>query len=250
MAMNYEKASRGIPQAEAEKYATGIGLINDSARSLKRKNLLPDAFSEAKAPVIKISKSAFEIPTVSEEQYTETREALEKLGFNFVVTLNPQSIDQLANAPTTAPLFGYINPSDKMRSNLPPQMEIAIDPNHFRIEGSNNLSTTDQFKKIKEQEVILKEKLPENIRNVISMLRPKHASILAQLDFEHQKRTRRVLFTNWFGRTDDQTVPGFVAIVGRYVPASRLDVFGWNRFYGNILVFAVSTVVLPQKLAV
>lgn len=137
-----------------------------------------------------------------------------------------------------------------MRANVPPQIEVAINPNNFRIEGSNNLSTGDQFEKIKKQETILKYKLPENVRGIISMIMPEHASILAQLDFEHQKRTEKVLFTDWFGRTDDQTVPGYVAHVGRYDPTYRLGVNDWHRGGRHVYVFAVSVVVLPRKLVI
>lgn len=76
-----------------------------------------------------------------------------------------------------------------------------------------------------------------------------NASVLAQLDFKYQEETGKVLFTDWFGRTDDQTVSGGVVGVGRFDPTSRLVVCGWPRDRGSSIVFAFHAVVLPQKLA-
>lgn len=194
-------------------------------------------------------QAPIEIPRVSKEVYTLTREALVKEGFTFVADIKPVSVCQLAANEGTTPFFDYINPSEKMRSNVPPQIEVAIDPSNFRIEGSNYKSADDQIKKIQEQEISLKGKLSKDVRGFISMIRPRHASILAQLDFEHQKQTGKKLFTNWFGRTDDQTVPGVVAHVGRDYQTEKLLVCGWSRSHGYPYVFAVSAVVLPRKLA-
>lgn len=190
-----------------------------------------------------------EIPTVTRELYAQAREALAREGFTFLVTIRPVSIGQLAGDRATRDFFGYINSSKEMKSNIPPQIEVAIDPNNFKIEGTNNSPTDDQIRKIKEKEALLRGKLPENIRNNITMLNPEHASILAQLDTQHQVRTRMgVLFTNWFGRTDDQKFSGFVACVGREGPARRLRVESWYRTRGYHNVFAVSIAVLPRKL--
>lgn len=191
----------------------------------------------------------FEIPAVSEELYVKTREALAKEGFTFFADIKPVSIGQLAIDKGPTPFFDYINPSEKMRCNVPPQIEVAIDPNNFGIEGSNYKSRDDQIKKIQEKETALKSKLPKEVRDLISMRMPKQASILAQLDFEHQKQTGKILFTSWFGRTDDQTAPGLVAHVGRDDPTERLLVCGWPRVFGYRYAFAVSVVVLPRKLA-
>lgn len=100
-------------------------------------------------------------------------------------------------------LFDYVVSPLRQTREPPLQIEVAIDPNYFKIEGSNNLSTDDQIRMIQEQEAALKGKLPEEVRDLISMIMPKHASTLAQLDFEYQRRTGKVLFTNWFGSTED-----------------------------------------------
>lgn len=197
----------------------------------------------------RLVQAPIEVPVVSKELYTLTREALTKEGFTFTADIKPVSIGQLAADEETTPFFDYINPSEKMRSNIPPQIEVAIDPNNFRIEDSIYMSTDDQIKKIQEKETALKGKLPKELRDLISMRMPKHTSILARLDFEHQKQTGKVLFTNWFGRTDDQTVPGLVAHVGRDDPTDKLLVCGWSRGHGYRYVFAVSVVVLPRKSA-
>ncbi len=227
---------------QANGYPQITDRLNADAQEARRLGA-PETFPSVATP------ESLEIPAVSEKLYVKTRKELEKQGLEFVV-VNPESIDQLATNEEARSLFGYINRSEKMRSNIPPQIEVAIDPNHFRIEGSNRLSTDDQIEKIKHQEAMLKGKLPEDVKNLISMRMPEHASLLVQLDLEYQKRKRKALFTNWFGRTDDQTFLGLVAIVGRFDPTGRLLVDGWPRGIGSDFLFAVPVVVLPRKLAV
>lgn len=196
---------------------------------------------EALAP-----EARFEILTVNEDLYLKTRKALAKEGYTFVVAINPVSIAQLAAGEGTGSLFEYINPSEKMRSNVPPQIEIAIDPNHVRIEASKHLSSNDHYKMIKEWEAALKRKLPKKVRDLISMSMPKYASILAQLDFEYQRRTGKKFFTNWFGLTYEPA-SGNVVGVGRGDPGSGLSVHGWIHGRGGIDgALVVPVVVLPR----
>lgn len=193
--------------------------------------------------------TSFEIPTVREELYTRTLEALAKEGYTFVVDILPVSIGQLATDKATSQRFGYVSASENMRAIIPPQMKVAINPNNLRITNSNSKSTDTQIEMIKEEEAALKGKLPQEVRNLISM-RIKNASVLAQLDDKYQKKTGKVLFTNWSGRTDDQTVPDVVVGVGRVTPTSGLHVVGWGRSFGRADIFVVPVVVLPRKLVV
>lgn len=190
--------------------------------------------------------SQFDIPTVSEELYLKTREYLDIEGYNLVVRIKPVSIGQLATDRATRQRFGSVHPSEKIRSIVPPQMEVAINPNNLRIIDSNNKTTNDQIEMLRKEEVALKAKLPQEVRDLIS-IRLQNASVLAQVDDEYQRRTGTVLFTDWSGRTDDQTVPGDGITVGRNTPTSGLDVVVWGRGVDFIDVFAVLMVVLPRR---
>ena len=263
MAMNYKEVPQGIPKTEAKRYAKGIQLVSGFVESLRRQGLLPEWFSKpetstiaspapttpvaVEAPAVKISET-FEIPTVSKELYLKTREALKKEGYTFVVAIESLSIGHLASDPVISQRFSYVNSSEDMRSIVPQQIEVSINPKKLRIKNSNSKSTDIQIKMIKDEEAALKGKLREGVRDIISMSMP-NASVLSQLDSEYQKETGKVLFTDWFGRADDQTVSGFVAVVGRFDPTSRLLVLDWVRASLGI-VFAVPVVVLPRKLAV
>ena len=145
--------------------------------------------------------------------------------------------------------FGYVNASENMRAIVLQQMEVAVNPKKLKIKNSNSKSTDTQIEMLKKEEAALRLKLPQEVRHLISM-RMQNASVLAQIDDRYQKQTGKVLFTNWFGRTDDQTVTGIVAGVGRSDPTSGLDILGWVRDFGRGLVFAVPVVVLPRKLTV
>lgn len=181
---------------------------------------------------------SFEIPTVSEEVYKRTIEALAEEGINFRITIEPKSLGQLfeeENSREQGNRFGYINSSTSLRAIVPPQMEVAIDPNNFKIGGSNNLSTANQIKKILERERILKDvlrtKAGDEVANAISIMPmiKGSSSVLSQLDFAYQDKEGKLLFPDFHGRTDDQSVSGFVAHVGRAGPAGRLRVRGWGR---------------------
>lgn len=193
-------------------------------------------------------EARFEIPTVSKELYFKTRESLAKEGYTFVVNIESLSIGQLATDAVTGKRFDYVSPSVNMRSIIPQQMEVVINPNNLRIKNSNSQPTGVQIAMIREEEARLKGTLPQEIRDIISM-RMQSASALAQLDAEYQKETGKVLFTDWSGGTDDRTVPGFVVGVGRGDPSRRLGVSGWLRGSGSHHIFAVPVVVLPRKLA-
>lgn len=194
------------------------------------------------------SRSTLKIPTVSKELYWKTREVLRDMGLTFITTIKSRSIAQLIAGDVTGLRFDYVNPSKKMRSNVPPQIEVAIDPYNPRIDGSNNLSIDDQWKKIEDQEILSKARLmkvSEGVRDSVTMLRPRHASTLAQLDFRYQNRTGRVLLVDWYG-TDDETKPGNVARVGRSDHSGQLVVLDWPRASGYPSMFALRAVVLPR----
>ena len=195
------------------------------------------------------AQSVFETPTVNEDLYLKTRESLAKEGYTFIVDIEPLSIGQLATGQATRKSFGYVNPSENMRAIAPQQMEVAINPNNLRIPNSNSKSTDTQIGMIQKEETALKGKLSQEVKDLINM-RMQNASVLAQLDHKYQEETGEVLFTDWFGRTDDQTIPGNVADVGRLDPTGGLDVVDCRRGRGPGYVFAVPVVVLPRKLAV
>lgn len=205
--------------------------------------------ASAEKPTVQASESKLEIPTVSEEMYAKIREALAKEGYTFVVNILPSSVGQLATDSLTSQRFGYVNSSENMRAIVPLQMEVAINPKRFRIPKSNSKSTDVQIGMLAEEERALQAKLPQEVRNLIR-IPIQSTSVLAQLDDKYEKETGKLLFTSWFGRTDDQTVPGGVAGVGRLGPADGLRVVVWFRGRGYGSVFVVPVVVLPRKLVV
>lgn len=258
MVMQYNK--EGLTRLGDHDLAKMIESAHDAFRKrhpgmndLPLPHLATPASDEASAVETRIvaqtSEPAFEIPTVSKELYAQTKEALAKEGYTFVVDIEPVSIGQLATGEETSQRFAYVNPSENMRAIVPPKMEVAINPENLRIKNSESKSTDTQIRMIQREETALKGKLSQEVRDLINM-RMQNASVLAQLDGEYEKETGEVLFTNWFGRTDDQTIPGRVANVGRYNPTSRLLVRYWDRDLGYDVVFAVPVVVLPRQSAV
>lgn len=194
-------------------------------------------------------KARFEIPRVNEALYTQTREALAKEGYTFIVAIEPVSIGQLATNEATSQHFDYFNASENVCAIVPPQMEVAINPNNLRIKKSNSKSTDTQIKMIQREEKALKGKLPQEVRDLIGMCMP-NASVLVQLDFKYHEETGGILFTDWFGRTDDEIAPDYTLNVGRNDPTNELSIGAWNRSDGYDPLFAVRVIVLPRKLTV
>lgn len=196
-----------------------------------------------------------EIPTVSVEEYTKTREAVENAGYNFVVPIRSVSVkeliaeDRAREGRGEARRLGFVNDSRRMRAVVPPEMEVAINPTKFRIEESNNLPTDDQKRRIKQEQAILRDQVPNDIRHLVNieMVDP---STLSQLENAYMDVTEGQLFLpDWFARTDVQTVRGRAAGAGRFDPSERRSVIGWDRDRGHGVVFGASVVVLPRKLA-
>lgn len=251
MAANLERLAEEFRQRGHPEMADYL----DNGAKIARKLGVPESFPVAKTAIpvearvtAQTTEPAFEIPTVNEELYLKTREALAKEGYAFVVDILPVSIGQLATDEETSQRFEYVNASENMRAIVPPQMEVVINPKNLKIKSSNSKSTDEQIRMLKKEEAALKAKLPQGIRDIVS-IRMQNASVLAQIDGKYQKETGKVLFTDWYGRTDDQTVPGHVVRVGRADPAGRLVVKRWHRAHGDDNVFAVPVVVLPRKLA-
>lgn len=192
------------------------------------------------------------IPAVNKETYKRILEAVEVTGYNFVAPIRPVSVNGLLmeDGQRKSKRLGYVNESEVMRAVVPPEMKIVINPNKFRIKGSNNLSTEEQKKKIQQEETEWKDQLPEDIRPFVSM-RMVDPSVLCQLEDAYMdKNEGKLLLPNWFARTDVHSVPGSVADVGRDDPTYRRYVGDWYRGLGRRRVFAVSVVVLPRELAV
>lgn len=196
-----------------------------------------------------------EIPTVSEELYSRILEALKQAGYKFIVPIRSVSMqdllaeDELREQRGEARRLGYVNDSKRIRATVPPEMEVAINPARFKIEGSNRLSTGEQKIRVKQEQARLRGQVPEDIRHLVKM-EMADPSTLSQLEDKYMdKNNGELLLPDWFARTDIQTVRGDVALVGRGGPADRRDVFDWHRDLGHDFVFAASVVVLPRKSA-
>lgn len=193
-----------------------------------------------------------EIPSVSEEVYAETRRAIETATPGvFIAQIQPLSIsDLLKIKKDSLRRLGYVDTSKTMRNTVPPEMEVFVDPNNFRIKHSDNLTTNAQKTRIAEVAAELKLRLPEAVRPYVDwyMVDP---STLSQLEDRYMDENNgALLLPNFFARTDIQTVRGSVAIVGRVDPDDRREVHVWYRGHGYDFVFGVLVGVLPRKLTV
>lgn len=106
-------------------------------------------------------EARFKIPRVSEALCSQTRDALAKKGFTFVVAIEPVSIGQLVTDEATSQRFDFVHSSENMRAIVPPQMELAINPKILRIRRSNSKSTNTQIKMIQEREQLLNVDFPK-----------------------------------------------------------------------------------------
>lgn len=197
-------------------------------------------------------RHAIEIPRVSEELYNRTREAVEQAGYNFIVPIRSVSIEELLEEDNKRGQrrfnHDWVSCSKTTRTTVPPEMEVFINPDAVRIEGSNCLSTDDQEKKIAEAAASFKEQLPEGVRSFVD-LHVVDPSTISQLEDAWMDAGNGFLLPNYFARTAVRTPEDRVAHVGRYGPDDQRRVPDWHRNNAISLVFAVPVGVLPKKLA-
>ncbi len=259
MVNNYKELPGQYPE-DAAKYAKGIERMNDLAETLQSEGELPERFVKAVKSSIAGSSEAvpsrltpilfkIEIPTVSEEDYIKTREAVEATGA-FIVPIRSISMEDLLAEDLNRGQrrLGYVNDSRTMRATVPPEMEVFINPKAVRIEGSNRLSTNEHKKRITEAETKFKEQLPEGVRRFVG-LHMVDPSTMSQLEDKYMDANNgALLLPDFFARTDVQTVQGGVALVGRFDPSDQRGIVDWYRDRGYGDVFAVPVGVLPRKL--
>lgn len=192
-----------------------------------------------------------EIPQVSEEVYAKTRKAVEATRA-FIAPIRSVSIEDLLaeDRGRGQRRFNHewVNSSKTMRATVPPEMEVFIDPNAVRIEGSNDRPTDVQKQMIQDAGARFRERLPDAVRSLVvfNMMDP---STISQLEDRWMDVGRGLLLPNYFARTDVEIVRGYDARVGRFGPNDQRRVVDWYRDLGYDLDFAVFVGVLPRKLA-
>lgn len=164
----------------------------------------------------------------------EQRQGLEAVGFTFAVNVQALSLDQLSQDPSARDLFAYITGIVELRSITPVARQVAVNPRSPYVLGSQGLSYDDQLELVE----IEARKLRSTCLKVGTLegvdFGPERASVLSQLDFEHQRRFKGTkLFPDYFVRSNDEydhprfgpLVPG----VGRHRPGDPLAVLVWER---------------------
>lgn len=164
----------------------------------------------------------------------EASKALIGAGY-WICPIRPVSLAKLLLEENTR--FAYVNFSEFLRTIVPEAAEAAVDPRQLAIPESNWETLDQQQKMIK----AFSSQLQKEIPGVVAIMR--HAATYVQLDLEYQKIKGEQLFVGLYARTPDKTVGSLVAGVGRMSAGEGLDVFGWDRGYGDGLVWAVPVVV-------
>lgn len=199
-------------------------------------------FTEGEGLLVPAPEQLVEVRRLQPDQLA----GLKEVGVSFSMGALPISIGQLWGDETTKPLFGYVNPSQAMRDVVPVAREVAVSPKQIFILGGENLSFDNQRQKNEDYVRQLRKKnLKTGTLDGVDFGMD-HASIFAQLDFEHQRRFNgRKLIVGGFARTIDETgvdleVGPDLAVVGRSFNDSGLDVVGWGARYGDPRVWLVS----------
>ena len=187
-----------------------------------------------------------EIQTVDKEVYRETRRAVEALGM-FIVPIRPLSIEDLLEEDKKRVKRrlndAWVHSSRSMRTLVPPEMEVFIDPNVVRIKRSNK-SINVQKQMIEDAEASFRLRLPEAVRRFVIM-RMADPSTLSQIEDSYiDKKLGVLLFSDFFARTDVLTDGSRFAEVGRLNHNNDRLIDGWNGDDGRG-VFAVPVGVLP-----
>lgn len=211
-----------------------------------REKGIPEHFPSSVAPEtpqhrgLEPIRFKIEIPTVSAKVYAETRQAVEAaIPDVFISPIRSVPIGDLLREDEQRGQrrLGYVNESRTMRATTPPEMEVFIDPNNFKIDGSNRLSTDVQKARIAEEAAKIRERLPENVRGFVVWRMMDPSTVSQAEDRYMDTHDGELLMPDFFIRTDVQTAPGNVVV-------------DWDRYVDGDVVFAGLVGVLPQKSAV
>jgi len=184
--------------------------------------------TKAARPTVGSRNPEIIIPEVSEELYVRTREALASQGFTAAVDIKPLSIAQIVEAHQRSFAPQTI---DKARSLVtdgavtPPEMQVVARPNKWNIHGSERPLTSREAVNAltHEEEEALRERLPADVRELVSMPMP-CASVIMQLGIEMRYRSSGVGFIlpdfrsrsslSWHARAGDITNSGREIYIG------------------------------------
>lgn len=135
------------------------------------------------------------IPKVTEERYNQTREALAKLGFTFVCAIQPLSLRELQIEKGRDQLILEEMWPLNIYDSVPRRMEVAINPNDPSFHPYYGINSFEKVAEmVKDQETILRRKLPDDLGDKISMTIPQEPSTLVQLAFAYEEQRREMFF--------------------------------------------------------
>lgn len=239
--MNYEAISRGLPQAELEKYAQGVAIMNNLAKFLQGQGLLPERFAQSEVSCKAIAFT------------DEEKEALKNDGAVIYLPTGETIKSQKDNGRS----FWYIangyqkNGKNRLTEFPARRIEVAIypDPERFFVPGSFSQTTDQQIALVKTDAHSLREKL--GLPNIDEIL--PEASEVTEILFKHFDATSiRILGQDYFKdgywsyiRTNTPTNKegSGVASIGAWAAVGGLDVFDWDRSGTRVRVGAARWVV-------
>ncbi len=174
----------------------------------------------------------------------EEKEALKKLRLTAVYSLTGETIfDQIEKGR----MFWRLAGSDN--SNLPTlrsfQGDVAVDtrPDKFYLPKSNYLALDEQLEMIEEYSHNLQRRLKTTSIEAILGQAPDYTA----LAFAHRDATGKRLFgykySSNYTRTQTPTIGSSFANVGNYSAVMGLDVYDWDKNYGDIRIYAVPLIV-------
>lgn len=205
-----------------------------------------------------------EIQVVSSEQYRKLKKELTVLGYQFF-SIRPVTVRELLEDDKYREVHGQekrfetdgVTTWEKMLGNRPPEVEVAIKVSDVPIKRGNGLDTEKHRVIIDEERVMLRENLSPDLRNLVNVNMPTHASIAVQLIEQldalqignihvNVNSEQYVPVKNWFFRTEDQIHDGG-ARVGRYDGDKGIRIRGRDSRTNVNDVEVVAVVYLPRS---
>lgn len=203
-----------------------------------RRVILPKP-AEEKAIQPDLCAATYELLSRLREPSVEERDALK--GYLFF-RVSAESLAQVMEA--KGDYLGYVDPSEKLRSYVPPgDFVMAVNPNMLRLPGSNNSSQAEQLIMTEEYS---KGSVEPLVPHAKAIMLPTTA--LVQMDVACQEEHNgEKFFPDFLVRALDETVGPDAASVGRDHPGHRLRVNGWDARHGGPGVWACPAVVFVRQ---
>lgn len=174
----------------------------------------------------------------------EEKEALKKVRLTAIYSLTGETIvDQIEKGRKFWHVAGSINSSLLTLRSFQGDVAVDLRPNKFYLPKSNYLALDEQLEMVDEYSHDLQRKLRTSSIEAILGQAPDYTELVFAYRDATGKRLFGYKYNFSYTRTQTSTAGSSFANVGNYGAVMGLDVYDWDKDYGDVSIYAVPLIV-------